>query len=156
MELAAVRSRGPGLVSRHPHLHELRQSGFLPRHVTASCPPGESKSKDTRYLDIHEDDQLDEAQLAGFRMKRRLFSSYSSSVPAVREPPSVSFECVQSVKGRPRESRDCAEIEPKLHQLLTGAQAVTGIAAEAPPEVQPPSAAYHSRGHGASEGRGAQ
>jgi hypothetical protein len=39
-------------------------------------PPGESKSKDTRYLDIHEDDQLDEAQLAGFRMKRRLFSSY--------------------------------------------------------------------------------
>ena len=27
-------------------------------------PPGESKSKDTRYLDIHEDDQLDEAQLA--------------------------------------------------------------------------------------------
>jgi hypothetical protein len=27
-------------------------------------PPGESKSQDTRYLDIHEDDQLDEAQLA--------------------------------------------------------------------------------------------
>jgi hypothetical protein len=27
-------------------------------------PPGASKSKDTRYLDIHEDDQLDEAQLA--------------------------------------------------------------------------------------------
>ncbi len=27
-------------------------------------PPGESKSRDTRYLDIHEDDQLDEAQLA--------------------------------------------------------------------------------------------
>src|SRR5882672_1492320 len=58
--------------------------------------------------------------------------------------------------GRPRESRDCAEIEPELHQLLTGAQAVTGIAAEAPPEVQPPNAAYHCRGHGASEGRGAQ
>jgi hypothetical protein len=29
-------------------------------------PPGTSKSKDTRYLDIHEDDQLDEAQLAGW------------------------------------------------------------------------------------------
>jgi hypothetical protein len=29
-------------------------------------PPGESKSKDTRYLDIHEDDQLDEAQLAAW------------------------------------------------------------------------------------------
>jgi hypothetical protein len=27
-------------------------------------PPGESKSKDTRYLDIHENSQLDEAQLA--------------------------------------------------------------------------------------------
>jgi hypothetical protein len=27
-------------------------------------PPGESKQKDTRYLDIHEDDELDEAQLA--------------------------------------------------------------------------------------------
>jgi hypothetical protein len=29
-------------------------------------PPGESKNKDTRYLDIHEDDQLDEAQLAAW------------------------------------------------------------------------------------------
>ena len=29
-------------------------------------PPGESKSKDTRYLDIQEDDQLDEAQLAAW------------------------------------------------------------------------------------------
>jgi len=29
-------------------------------------PPGGSKIKDTRYLDIHEDDQLDEAQLAAW------------------------------------------------------------------------------------------
>ena len=29
-------------------------------------PPGESKSKDTRYLDIHEDDQLDKAQLTAW------------------------------------------------------------------------------------------
>jgi hypothetical protein len=29
-------------------------------------PPGESKSEDTRYLDIHEDNQLDEAQLAAW------------------------------------------------------------------------------------------
>ena len=29
-------------------------------------PPGESKTKDTRYLDIHEDDQLDEAQFAAW------------------------------------------------------------------------------------------
>ena len=27
-------------------------------------PPGESKQRDVRYLDIHEDDQLDEAQFA--------------------------------------------------------------------------------------------
>ena len=29
-------------------------------------PLGESKHKDVRYLDIHEDDQLDEAQFAGW------------------------------------------------------------------------------------------
>jgi hypothetical protein len=29
-------------------------------------PPGESKTKDTRYLDIHEDDELDEAQFAAW------------------------------------------------------------------------------------------
>jgi hypothetical protein len=29
-------------------------------------PPGESKHKDVRYLDIHEDYQLDETQLAGW------------------------------------------------------------------------------------------
>jgi hypothetical protein len=29
-------------------------------------PPGESKHRDVRYLDIHEDDQLDEAQLAAW------------------------------------------------------------------------------------------
>lgn len=32
-------------------------------------PPGESKSKDTRYLDIHEDDELDEARLAAWVMQ---------------------------------------------------------------------------------------
>jgi hypothetical protein len=29
-------------------------------------PPGESKSKEVRYLDIHQDDQLDESQLAAW------------------------------------------------------------------------------------------
>ena len=29
-------------------------------------PPGQSKQKDVRYLDIHEDDELDEAQLAAW------------------------------------------------------------------------------------------
>ena len=65
MELALLRSRGPGLVPQLPYLHELRQGGFLPRQVAASCPPpGESKHKEARYLDIHEDAMLDEAQLA--------------------------------------------------------------------------------------------
>ena len=32
-------------------------------------PPGESKGKDTRYLDIPEDDQFDEAQLAAWVKK---------------------------------------------------------------------------------------
>ena len=34
-------------------------------------PPGESKSKDTRYVDIHEDDQFDEAQLAAWVKQAR-------------------------------------------------------------------------------------
>jgi hypothetical protein len=29
-------------------------------------PPGESKNKEVRYLDIHEDDQLDDVQLAAW------------------------------------------------------------------------------------------
>jgi hypothetical protein len=42
----------------------LRRFGdrFLPWHASSS--PGESKHKEVRYLDIHEDDQLDEAQMA--------------------------------------------------------------------------------------------
>src|SRR5438876_9861697 len=33
---------------------------FFPGTSLCPVPPGESKNKDTRYLDIHEDDQLDE------------------------------------------------------------------------------------------------
>src|SRR3979490_1862129 len=40
-------------------------------------PPGESKQKEVRYLDIHEDDQLDEAQFAAW-MKQ------ASRLPAAR------------------------------------------------------------------------
>src|SRR5215510_7093937 len=36
---------------------------FFRRASLRPVPPGESKSKDTRYLDIRENDQLDEAQL---------------------------------------------------------------------------------------------
>jgi hypothetical protein len=36
---------------------------FFPRHVAAPTSPGESKHKEVRYLDIHEDDQLDESSV---------------------------------------------------------------------------------------------
>jgi hypothetical protein len=45
-------------------LHEIRQGGFLPRYAAASCPPGESKHQEVRYVDIHEDGQFDEALMA--------------------------------------------------------------------------------------------
>jgi hypothetical protein len=38
--------------------------GFFRGASLRPLPPGESKQKDVRYLDIHDDDQLDESQLA--------------------------------------------------------------------------------------------
>ena len=32
--------------------------------IASSSPPGDSKQKEVRYLDIHEDDKIDEKQLA--------------------------------------------------------------------------------------------
>jgi hypothetical protein len=40
--------------------------GFVRGALLSPLPPGESKYKDTRYLDIHEDDPIDEAQLASW------------------------------------------------------------------------------------------
>ncbi len=54
------------LVPQLSLLREIHQGGLLPRRVAASCPPGKSKHKDVRYLDIHEDDELDEAQFAAW------------------------------------------------------------------------------------------
>ena len=43
----------------------LRFRSISPRRIAAvMLPPGESKQKDVRYLDIHEHDQIDEDQLA--------------------------------------------------------------------------------------------
>lgn len=39
---------------------------FFQGKLLRPMPPGESKSKDTRYLDIHEDEPLDEARLAAW------------------------------------------------------------------------------------------
>jgi len=41
-------------------------SRWLSSAALRPVPPGESKQKDVRYLDIHEDDQVDEAQLASW------------------------------------------------------------------------------------------
>ena len=40
--------------------------GFFRGTSLRPVPPGESKSKDMRYIDIHKDDPLDEAQLAAW------------------------------------------------------------------------------------------
>src|SRR5678815_2713782 len=40
--------------------------GFFRGAELHPLPPGQSKQKDVRYLDIHQDDPLDEAQLTGW------------------------------------------------------------------------------------------
>src|SRR5437763_14643142 len=45
-------------------------------------PPGGSKSKDRRYLDLHEDDQLDEAQLAAWVKQASLLPGQRKSCGA--------------------------------------------------------------------------
>jgi hypothetical protein len=40
--------------------------GFFRGASLRPVPPGESKQKEVRYLDIHENDQLDEAQFSGW------------------------------------------------------------------------------------------
>ena len=40
--------------------------GFFRGASLRPPPPGKSKLEEVRYLDIHEDDQLDEAQLAAW------------------------------------------------------------------------------------------
>ena len=44
-------------------------------------PPGESKSKETRYLDIHEDDKLDEKQLATWIKQAASIPGWDSGSP---------------------------------------------------------------------------
>ena len=66
MELALLRHRGQGLVPLLPLLHEVRQGDVLSGTSLRPVPPGESKTPETRYLDIHEDDAPDEAQFAAW------------------------------------------------------------------------------------------
>ena len=39
---------------------------FFRGRLLRPVPPGESKQKDVRYLDIHEDDEIDEARLVSW------------------------------------------------------------------------------------------
>jgi len=44
-------------------------------------PPGPSKSNDTRYIDIHEDDELDEAQMATWVKQAAAFPGFLGPRP---------------------------------------------------------------------------
>ena len=52
-------------LSFHCFTHYVKVAFFRGAQL-AFVPPGASKQKDVRYLDIHEDDQLDEAQIAAW------------------------------------------------------------------------------------------
>jgi hypothetical protein len=47
-------------------IHCFTKIAFFRGTSLSPVPPGGSKSKETRYLDIHEHDQLDEVQLAAW------------------------------------------------------------------------------------------
>ena len=49
----------------HVFTHYVKVS-FFPGTSLRPIPPGQSKQKEVRYLDIHEDDPIDEAQFAGW------------------------------------------------------------------------------------------
>jgi hypothetical protein len=66
MELAILRRRGPRLVPQLPFFTNYVKVAFFRGASLRPVPPrGESKHKDVRYVDIHED-ELDEAQMAAW------------------------------------------------------------------------------------------
>ena len=52
-------------LSFHCFTHYVKVAFFRGASLRPT-PPGESKQKDVRYLDIHEDDRIDEARLASW------------------------------------------------------------------------------------------
>ncbi len=52
-------------------------------------PPGKSKQKEVRYLDIHEDDKLDESQFASWIKQAAVLTSGARSAGAVVQSPSL-------------------------------------------------------------------
>ena len=49
-----------------------------------SLPPGLSKSKDTRYLDLHEGDEFDEAQIASWVKQAAALPGWAPGRPSQR------------------------------------------------------------------------
>jgi hypothetical protein len=59
----------PGVQARSPSVHcftKYVKMAFFRGTSLRPVPPAASKHKDVRYLHIHEDDPLDEAQLAAW------------------------------------------------------------------------------------------
>ncbi len=68
MELAVLRSEGPGggwFLTFHCFTNYLKVA-FFRGALLRPVPPVASNQKEVRCLHIHEDDQLDEAQLASW------------------------------------------------------------------------------------------
>jgi hypothetical protein len=53
--------------------------GFFRGAALRPPPPGESRQKDVRYLDVHEDDELDEKQLASWAKQAAALPGWSGS-----------------------------------------------------------------------------
>ena len=66
MELAILRSRVRGGSSASIVFAKYVKVAFFRGTSLRPIPPGESKQKEVRYLDIHEDDRLDEAQVTAW------------------------------------------------------------------------------------------
>ena len=71
MEHAVLRHRGEGwFLGFHCFTRYVKVTFF--RTSLRPVPPGESKTPETRHLDIHEDDELDEDQFAAVKQASEL------------------------------------------------------------------------------------
>jgi hypothetical protein len=65
----------------HTFTHHVKVAFFRGASLRP-IPPGASKSKDTRYLDIHEGDELDEAQIATWVKQAAALPGWAPGRPA--------------------------------------------------------------------------
>jgi hypothetical protein len=66
----------------HVFTKYVKVAFFRGRSLRA-LPPGESKDRDARYLDIHENDQLDEELVAGWVRQASELPGWNSGGPAL-------------------------------------------------------------------------